>query len=372
MTFPLTVNRVMGLCAFEVNERPAQSRDTSEKREIARQFHRQMEEMFSDRLPSVYAAIGHEAERLHLDLRDQHVLDEDDLEVTIIQGGGRDGSEAPLFRPPPPPGDPEPPRDPIIGLFQSRRFTARIGETTWDLRVRPSVTACILERDDQLSKLWWTFEGVPVDPVNPPDEDDAVRFINATTVLAETGLPPLRAAYTETLRSVTGKERGKPRMAKSQLRVSLADSTDPNFSRLVDAMHLTDVLFEEAAHTETGSLRAGADEVVGFIRKASGGHRPKADDITLQTGSPGLAAVFSRPFRDHNSSPQTRKFVIAGLASSIGMISSKLPIDPEWTRRTTTPDMVRSASAARPLSARLADQGARELDQFARTGTSPT
>jgi hypothetical protein len=44
------------------------------------------------------------------------------------------------------------------------------------------------------------------------------------------------------------------------------------------------------------------------------------------------------------------------------MISRRLPTDDEWKKLTHRPDLIRSISAARPLSAKIADGAARGLD----------
>ena len=363
MGYHLAANRIMGLCAFELNARGNSPSEPRDAKTVAKVFYRQLEELSKTRLERIYAAIKTHTERMGTSLFDENI-DESDLEVTVFQDNGTDKEFEQLFPVPLDRSSADWPRDPIIGLFRPRRFRLEIGAMVWDLRVRPSVTACLLESEDRLSKLWWTFDGVPVDSSHPPTEDDTVRFMAITTKLAEAALPDLREAYTATLASVLGRSRGAHRMAQTQLRVSLADNTDAGFSRLVDAMNIAGVTFKDAVAAKAGSdLRAGADEVVDFITKTSG-RVADADSITLARGKGGDVAVFTKPISEGNSRRHPRNFVMSGLASSFGMISNSLSADPEWTGLTTTPDLVRSISAARPLSARLADIGARRLDQL--------
>ncbi len=366
MAYPLTVNRVMGLCAFEQSADRDASESLRDTKEVAKDFYRQMEEICRTQLEQIYGAIKRRAEGMQIRLADQEI-DTDDLEVTIIQDNGQDRDFVQLFPTPKDQSNVEPPRDPIIGLFRSRRFVMTVGERAWDLRVRPSVTACVLERRDRLSKLWWTFEGVPVDASDAPNEKDSVQFVEVTTRLAEDSLPDLRAAYTATLESVTGESHGAHRMSHSQLRVSFADNTDSRFSRLVDAMNLSGVTFKDAI-AETGTdLRAGADEVANFVAKTSG-QAADPSEILLSTAHGGLAAIYTRPVLELDAPADKPKYIISGLASSIGMISNSQSIDPAWTRITSTPDLVRSISAARPLSARIADIGARQLEPQSQHG----
>ena len=370
MSYHLAVNRVMGICAFKSIPPGGASREMRDAKSVAKDFYRQMESMCRKDLEPIYKAIAVRSERMGISLTDQKA-GANDLEITVIQGYADAGQSEPLFPAPARSSDEELTRDPIIGLFRSRRLTMEIGGKVWDLRIRPSVTACVLEREDRLSKLWWTFEGVPVDASNLPSEEESVRFVKVTTALAEAAMPELRQAYTKALEAITGDSKRPHRLTRTQLRVSFADNTDSGFSRLVDAMNLAGVPFEEAAAAECGSdLRAGADEVVNFVTKTSG-QAARPSEITLTTGRGGLAAVYTKPVPEPDSPDGMKKFVISGLASSIGMISNSTSFDPEWTDLTTTPDLVRSISAARPPQCGHSQQGSAAARPFKRVGCTP-
>ena len=349
----------MGLCAFELSAQTAHAGERPDTVAVSMAFYRQLEAMYQHRLDPIYAAILERAAALDVALVEQEP-EQDELELLVVQDSEPSRDLEQLFAPPEGLSEPEPQFAPIVGLFRPRRFKMTAGSSTWDVRVRPSVTACVLENEGRLSKLWWTFEGVPA---GVSTEDDSVQFVMITTKLAEAALPDLREAYTKALVEVTGRDFGPHRMTGNQLRVSLADNTDSSFSRLVDAMTFSSVPFVEAVVAEgDAKLRAGADEVANFITRTIG-HAAEPSQIELKTGQGGLAAVFTMPVEEATSTPGAEKFVISGLASSIGMISNSRSLAPEWTKATTTPDLVRSISAARPLSARIANTGARQLDR---------
>jgi len=310
--------------------------------------------------------------------------DFNDLAVTIVQK--RSGAESDL------PGDTSemffpaesyksrfvPRHDqPIVGLFRSRHILATIGDTRWDVRIRPSLTACLLEGDDRRSKHWWTIEGVPVDPKKEPTEADSLEFIRVTTELTERALPKLRKAYDAALTEFDNRERGNPRFTDTQLRVSLADSTEQNFLNLVDTLTLTSTTFSQALNPKKQgvvkaanssathgrgpvSVSLGAGNVTHFIRKTAGA--VKTSRMKLETGKGGTAAVFAEAVPDKTAPEKVKRWAIAGLASSIGMVPSHLPTNPMWVSFAAAPDLARSVSAARPLSAWIADQGARQLE----------
>jgi hypothetical protein len=362
MAYVVTANRLMGICAFEPGTKNSK-RELSPKT-VVQQFNKQMEGITEHRLDEIFGAIESEIKQ-----RDFRLLqlgpDEDDLDVSILQGSGKNVNSKidNLFgaEPDVPPSERE--RDPIVGLFRSRHYHLKMPNMTWDLRIRPSVTACVLERADRISKLWWTFEGVPTDATQPPTKEASIDFAELTTELAQKALGPLRDAYIDAL----GDEKRPRRLTEVQLRVTLADNTDTEFSKLVDAMYFTAVSFKSAVDGKRGDeVKKGALEVLHYIRKA-GGHEPET--VRISSGGPGTAAVYSMPMLD--SDPGSAKhYVVAGLASSVNMLTSNLPTGDEWIRKTNSPGAMRSMSAARRVSALVANQGARELDNKTRYSLS--
>ncbi|MBL6612423.1 MAG: hypothetical protein ISS15_21215 [Alphaproteobacteria bacterium] len=363
MVYPLTVNRLMGLCAFESTGRKRAGTTAPDPQVVADRFFEQMELISREDLGPIYCKVHDKAKALGIAFDD--ATDFDDLPVSIVQKPEMfdDEDQTRLFPASAYSADlsKQPRNEPTVGLFGSKRVRAKIGDAHWDIRIRPSVTACVLEGQNRRSKIWWTIEGVPVDKQNSPTAADSVTFIKKTTKVAELALQELRAAYIKALKQVDEKERGPERFGDAQLRVSFADNTDSDFLHLVDAMTLTRLTFNDAL---TGSaakaVRAGAGEVERFIRKTAA--MPDPLNVKLKVGNGGTAAVFSEAMLDVSAPPNINRWVISGLASSIGMVSSNLPTDPRWMRFAAMPDLARSVSAARPLSARIADNGARQLE----------
>jgi len=380
MPYSLTVNRVMALAAFTTPV--GTNTELREGSQPVTDFHDQMVVISAgclpdlyDRLISVPAALlaqeyaaGDEAlAKLEINLA-RREPDPTDLDVTIIQDSrARDHN---------PGADPDAAitdtsKNPIVGLFRTQKWDITIGELEWDVRIRPSVTACLFECAKRITKIWFTFEGVPVDPAHEPGEEDAVNFIRLTTGLAEKALVEFRTAYITAVQNATRAGRGEQKRADDRLRVSLADNTDVRFSKLVDAMNLRGMRFEEAVSANYDEdVQSGAQEVLQFITRAADGRKPDYQEIELETGRPGLAAVCS-DLIPISSGGGAEKFVVAGLASSINMLTTGLPVDADWRRQLYGANVLRSISAARPLSARLAGTKARDIDRRLHAGQRP-
>ncbi len=363
MAYELTINRVMGLCAFEVSS--SQHDKELKGKALAKQFYEQMDDIFKHRLDEAYAAIDTEAKVLKTGLKLFESKRRTELDVEIFR---ERKSSADTEETPPSPRDEDVPSNRLVGLFKSRRFEFETKTMMWDLRVRPSVTACALQRPNGLAKLWWTFEGVPLDAgaQTRPTEKQAVEFIDTTNKLAHVAMPMLRKAYRKALEAVSKRKNRRLRFVpdlNEQIRVSLADNDGLPFARLVDAMFLKGASFRDIRNGDYGAETAeGAREVLKFIKDTSG-QTPSDDAIQLSAEIPGIAAVYSKVEREPANSTDQKVTVVSGLASSVDMIMSDIPSDEKWRRITNKPELLRTISAARPLSAKLANEGALELDR---------
>jgi len=364
MSFQLAANRVMGICAFGKITKPDSNAKLLSTNRVAKEFLAQMGSMASDKLPTIIADIIDAFDEWGAELKPLPP-DDRELDLTVFRDTSAAVNAEVSF------GDAalgaiqEPTRDPIVGLFKSYRYKMRFENMDWDLRIRPSVTACVLERADRLSKLWWTYEAVPADLLGAPHPQSCERFVKMTTEISETALPALRRAYIDALDP--HKRQSECKLEFARLRVSLLDNTELPFSKLVDAMLLSGVSFAEAAGGKFGAdTQEGARMVVRFIEETT---KQKLNPaiVKLATRGPGLAAVHCNAMPEADLTKSEYRYVIAGLASAINMISSNLPTSDEWKKRSQSPDLIRSISAARPLSAALADIAARGLDRFARS-----
>jgi hypothetical protein len=366
MSYPLIINRVMGLGAFEVSGLKALKSSPHDEDDVTRRFYEQMRDLSKGPIKSVLASIISHAKSIGFELRENND-DQADAGMTVTRGTESDQSLGNLIAGSETTKSLDTPRSPIIGLLASHRFMMSGCGASWDLRVRPSVTACVLEHHSRLSKLWWTFEGVTTDGPDNQTEDNAALFVKTTTALAEAALPRLREAYASTLAKVVEGKLGKEKLTDRQLRVSLADTTEMPFSRLIDAMIFQALPFEKAAGKESETeLRDGAVEVMNFVKNTSN-KRVKHTDFRIYIDDAGTAAVYTRAVEEPKGSEAQRKFVIAGLASSSSMIIRKRLRSFKPGNEDVSPDLIRANSAARRISARIADKGARELDRLART-----
>jgi hypothetical protein len=358
MAYELTINRVMGLCSFG-----SKHRDGLTGRDLVLHFRKQMIAIYDHQLPEIYRAITAAALREKIKIED---LEEEEgtkayydpnvsifpeSEDPIISGGTPRTRLSELNG-----------TERLVGLFKSKRFLIHLGDMIWETRVRASVTACALERPGGLAKLWWTFEGVPADSgaAKRPTEKDSVAFIEATKYLADDVMPLLRTAYAAGYENVMGEGPGQVNCDTGSIRVSLADNDSRPFAKLVDAMNLRRAKFTDVRDGHFGEEAAAcAKELLKFIADVSK-KEPDPNMIELETSQPGATAIYySTPVADDGLTTR----VVVGLASSIDMLAPNPTGSIEWQRINKRPSLLRSVSAARPLSAKIANEQAMRLEQ---------
>jgi len=357
MPIEAVTNRAMCLCAFEVTD-PAKVLD---KQKAAVLFFKQVRAMSNNMLKPIFDGLRKNIVRQQIPIE---VLKVDPHELEFTTGERRRKSDETYFDEPSTLSPEERARDPIVGIFPSERYVLQIGRISWDVRVHPTVTACVLERPDRLTKIWIHFEGVPEDPLNMPNEQDTRAFVETTTALSDGVLTELRGAYVAALGELGHKPHGCTRFDNARLRICLADNTDLAFSQLVDALLLSKAKFADIVAGRYGAIaQQGAAQAMGFINNVAC-QPPALEDMDLvDDGSLSRAAVFCRrPLPELGAENTKDRFVMAGLASSLNMISRKLPTDDAWKKLIHQPDLIRSISAARALSGRIADCAARGFD----------
>ena len=355
--YQLVSNRVMAICGFA---RPGAEQEVSilPRNEVADRFYEQMD-LLTRRNSGPYF----DAVRLELKDYEPEDLKSDKYASKFSIEQGRKGNSSYFVGAHSLPAR-ERNRDPIVGRFPALHIKITIDGMSWDVLIRPTVTACLLERVDWLSKLWFNCEGVPANPLRMPNENDAIKFIQVTTRLADLLLPRLREDYVAALERKPASS-GKCNFDEARLRICLADVTDKSFSEVIDTLTLTKATFADLAAGKYGKIvDEGVKQVIHFAQRLSGAE-PKPSEIEFRTNQPLLAALFCKPIEERATLGKHR-YVMAGLASPMGMSLSDLPTDDQWKVDTYRPDLIRSLSAARPISARIADNAARGLDSFAR------
>lgn len=363
MAYELSINRVMALCAFD------KTLDASERRiqgkELVKLFYEQMDDIFKHRLNKIYSKLEQADALKEFVLKAQGGnarVAEPEIDIfKEARGDAADikGVSAHLLK-----NADAPTTNRLVGRFQSRRFHFRTKSMKWDLRIRPSITACAVERMDGIAKLWWAFEGVPANSgaAARPTENEAVEFIKATNAIGEVALPLLRKAYVASLEAVTHRSTSKLRPIDRHIRVSIADNNGLPFAKLVDALFLKGASFADVRKGRYDADAAkGAAELVTFIEKTSG-RTPDDSSIEINTALPGMAAVYCK-LDWPSTTADGKRTLVAGLANSASMISAEVPSTEEWRMAENKPEVLRSVSAARPVSAVLANEGAKILDR---------
>ncbi len=254
---------------------------------------------------------------------------------------------------------------PLVCAFPSLRVACNANGLRWILRARASVTACALQSMERHAKLWWTFEGVPEDtsPDNRPTEEHVAALISLTKVMEEAAMKSLHEAYRETFQAVTGANLPGFDRALDRIQIAMADTSEHEVAAFVDALYFKGKTVSEIRANEMASFadsRAGLHEFEKFVEDVIPGVSEIGDDcVEVTDGVPGSRGVFYRAY--DVSMPRTE---IAGIARKTGSAvgSEFLPI--EQQRQEKAENVLRVLSAARPISAWLANEEAQKIDKM--------
>jgi hypothetical protein len=239
----------------------------------------------------------------------------------------------------------------------------RVGDANWILRTRAHITSCALQGNTRPTKLWWTFEGIPAD--NDPDRrpsDDAVSALLSLTAQIEQAVRGgLVAAFTDSLKSVTDPKLKVTRWPE-RLSITLAECPDDAVDALLDAMYFDSRAPSEIMKSHDKELkeaRDGMKSFENFIRNVVG-ERARVDDksVSVVDELPKVKGILW-----HRTHPRSQ--LVAGVARRAG---AKIGLDflsAAERRRQLSEERVRLRSAARPLSAYLADSEAVALERRA-------
>lgn len=267
------------------------------------------------------------------------------------------------------------PADHHVGLFESRMYKLTKDGLTWILRARPSVTGCALERPLGMAKLWWTFEGIPTDIIQRAvTHDDAKSFVAVTNAIAQEVMPNLNRAYGLGLKGVDSDNDADFGMRDDRVSIRLADNDGRPFAALVDAMGLDRITFEDAAKGEVVGkpyvsvseyAQAGAREVEAFVKEIARAPEGSIGSMALNKDIRGVQGVVCGLGDAVESNG--KEALVAGVARASGMsgLRGVMARNEDTDERV---DYVRTISAARPLSAMLANKKAMELENAAARG----
>jgi hypothetical protein len=364
MRFDLTISRTGALAGAAIRTTNGQRRLCDTK--IVGTFREQAEDLWQ-RPP--YKA----AEKAILDVIGDKTRSDKPVEFLkggLARGGGLESVQVTTM-----PSDPdEAPRaapgvlPAIVALLPARRVRCEVDGIPWVVRTRASVTACALQQQNGLAKVWWTFEGIPQsDPLVRPSETQAANFLQLTEQMAEAALPGLRKAFRESLRKVSDAPIGEYDTQDDAIRISIADTDDQPVGALFDALYFSNQLpsdiRKEGGHLPDALQGLNAFET--FVDAVAGVEPPIEDrKVSTNDSAPGARAVLFR---------ETEKPVvtIAGFARHAGPSIALEFLSPAQQREEKSEDYVRATSAARPISARLAGDHAIALEARAHKRIEP-
>lgn len=350
MAYELSINRVMTLCKAP---HFARGQKYSDRGVLIETFRDQMDAMQRDTLKAAFKEITDAAESIHGKVKRAEKLE--------LLAPEEENDRAEIFVMPP---EREGDSDHLVGMFPSKVFRVTMNGLEWLLRARASVTACALERADGMSKLWWSFEGVPANALleQRPTEAQAVAFMKTTSMMAERGLPTLVEMYSRGLSNVTKGFKKPLAVRPERIHIRLADNNGKPFAALIDAMNLKRASFHDAEQERFGAAAAeGAREVRRFV--ADIGSLPqKLPEILLDSTVPRMKAVICH-YKEATRKKDEVNLVFAGLARSAGMRAGYEAVERAFKAVQYAPPYLRTISAARPISARLAMEHALRLDK---------
>lgn len=356
MSFDLTISRVCALAG----EPHRQSADTISRDEIEITFRKQAEKLNeSPHYRSAWKAlfaIARELDPSSKEIHDESFLDEDGLiDVLTVAEDELGKNEAPA---------------PFVALFPSRRLSTEVGGIPWIVRARATVTACALQPSGGYTKLWWTFEGIPKDP--DPDrratDCQAAALIAMTKRMEAEAIPLLHKAYRDTLPARAARNGDFP-LHEERIHVSMSDNDSREVGALIDALAVGKLQPTEIRSARTASLapaKAAMIEFDHFVEQVTDLEAaPPNDAVKVADDAPGIRGIVFR-HEDARRGP-----VLAGIARRLGARTGYSLLSRDLKRNAKAEPYLRAISAARPLSARLANKEARAIDRVGHATGAP-
>jgi hypothetical protein len=241
----------------------------------------------------------------------------------------------------------------LVGLMPYQKIKLTIADMEWIVRTRASMTGCALQTGARQTKLWWTFEGIPISG-EPPKEEQAIAFAALADAMEKAAQPALRTAYEASLARVTSRpvrfDEG-PR-----IRISLADNEDGPVAELLTALRRT-TLSTIQSEPSLKPARAGLDELSKFVGEIT----HKELEVNSQTIEINTKLADARGLICRGENTPSYATLLAGFAraaTGTGFGGDRDPLPPLLHE-----EFVRINSPARQLSAVLANEEARKLDK---------
>jgi hypothetical protein len=351
MSYELTINRVGTLVG---SPRKSNASGLSKSDDIADLFHRHAELLlqsdFFRKAEAELLELAHAKDQKAARVTDPG-FDDDDNHIDILVD-----EEKPNLVPD------DDSSKPLIALFPSRRLSCKIEGTRWIIRTRATVTSCAFQAAAGQTKLWWTFEGIPQDsdPKKRPTETDIFHLLDLTNDMEKKAMPLLHKAYKHAYKKATNVPLEDFEMDEKRIRINMVDSDDRAVAALLDALELDRQKPSALRHSASKALspaREGLKQFDRVVRKLSHSRSfPQDDAISISNDVPGMKGIlFSR--RDGAFGT-----LIVGFARRLGPRTGFRMLSNDLQRDARSEPRLRAISAARPLSAKLADLEAESLN----------
>jgi hypothetical protein len=284
--------------------------------------------------------------------------------VAEVASHSKGGNQPAIFGMPPETTDPSAQRDPkappfdaLVGLTPYRKLRCRLADRDWIIRTRASMTGCALQPGKRQTKLWWSFEGIPIGS-KPATEHEAAEFNKLAHRLEEVVMPELCSAYVASLEEIS-KRPARFELSSDRIRISLADNDTPPVAELADAISIYKAPLAAIEKKTSEPAFEGLQELRQFISDIpEAGLQITEKTLHVETELvPDVIGLYARKENVRSFSALIAGFARrAGGGSGFGVRLEPLDVQSQesWARR---------VSPSRQLSAILANTEARNAER---------
>jgi hypothetical protein len=253
-----------------------------------------------------------------------------------------------------------PPFDALVGLTPYRKLRCNFADRDWILRTRASMTGCALQPGKRQTKLWWSFEGIPIGS-KPATEHEAAEFNKLAHRLEEAAMPELRSAYIASLEEIS-KCPARFELSSDRIQISFADNDTPPVAELADAISVYKARLAAIEQNSSEALAPafeGLQELRQFVADIpESGLQITEKTLHVETELvPDVIGLYGRKENDRSFSA-----LIAGFARRAGG-GSGFGVRLEPLDALSQESWVRRVSPSRQLSAILANREARNAER---------
>jgi hypothetical protein len=248
----------------------------------------------------------------------------------------------------------------LIALLPRTEWKTSIDGVDWVISRKASITSCSLQSLPGRSKIWLSIEGIPLSGQHKGrDQANTFAFLKLVNEHEEAQLNFLKSAYIHSLRAISI-ENSSTLQFDAPIKITLTDDETRPVASLVDAVYFDGLEPTRLRDIGNEDLRNGLDRLEQFITHAAWSDL-KSDNrnLTVESSAPDIKGIVCKC----EDSLRYASFV-AGFARRTGDGGGYREVLDELDKDIPLSlDHVRARSAARHLSARLADAEVRKLDR---------